>query len=331
MLAFVCAGIVLILIAYALLLPPLWKSARGTALAIVLILPLALGAWYGLVGNRNALDPAKRNFVPSLEQSVDALALRMRADPGNLEGWILLGQSRKQQERYGDADQAFSQALKLAPRDPDLMVDLAEVMALEDSAHRVQGRPLQLLQQALGIDPRNQRALWFVGISQYQQQHYADAAATWQPLLQLAPPETRPALRKQIEQARALAGLAPLPEDAAGPALLRVRVDISPALQAKLAPADVLFVLARRPGGPPMPIAVKRLPAQHFPLTVSLADSDGPMPTSRLSQQKTVEVLARVSKSGDALPQPGDFEAQAKSVDVGTGASVSVVIDQVRR
>ena len=297
----------------------------------MLSLPLALGVLYALVGNRDALDPAKRNSAPTLDQAVDALALHMRAQPESLEGWVLLGRSRKQQQRYRDARAAFTQALKLAPRDPDLMVELAEVMTLEDSAHRMQGEALGLLQQALQIDPRNQRALWFTGIAQYQQQRYADAAATWQPLLQLAPPQTRPVLRKQINQARTLAGLPLLPDIATGPALLSVHVDISPALKAKLAPTDVLFVLARQPGGPPMPLAVKRMPAQDFPLTVTLDDADGPMPSMRLSQQKTVEVLARISKSGDALPQPGDFEAHAKPADVGAKTPTEIVIDQVRQ
>ena len=331
MFALAIAAIALLLIAYAWLLPPLWKQARGTALVIVLALPLALGLLYARIGNRDALDPAKRETAPTLDQTVDALAMHMRSQPDNLEGWVLLGRSRKEQERYGDAHAAFAQALKLAPHDPDLMVELAEVMALEDTAHRVQGHALELLQQALNIDPRNQRALWFLGISQYQQQRYADAAATWQPLLQLVAPQTQPALRKQINQARALAGLAPLPDIAAGPALLSVRVDIAAALKAKLSPTDVLFVLARQPGGPPMPLAVKRMPAKDFPITVTLADADGPMPTMRLSQQKTVDVLARVSKSGDALPQPGDFEAHAKSTDVGAKSQTDIVIDQIRQ
>jgi len=330
MVAFLLAALVLLLIAYAWLLPPLWKQSRSTALAVVFILPLALGLLYTLVGNRDALDPAKRDAAPTMDQAVDALATRMRAEPDSLDGWVLLGQSRKQQQRYSEAHEAFKQARRLAPRDPDLMVELAEVIALEDSTHRVQAEALTLLQQALQVDPRNQRALWFVGIAQYQQQRYAEAAATWQPLLQLAPPQTLPALRKQIDQARALAGLAPLPPAvAAGPALLSVRIDISAALKARLAPTDVLFVLARRPGGPPMPLAVKRVPAQDFPITITLADADGPMPTMRLSQQKTVEVLARVSKSGDALPQSGDFEAHAQSADVGGKNSVDLVIDQI--
>jgi cytochrome c-type biogenesis protein CcmH len=332
MFAFVCTGIVLVLLAYALLLPPLWKQARRTALAVALVLPLALGSLYLLIGNRSALNPGSHASGTTMDQAVDALEARLRAQPGNIDGWILLGRSRKEQQRYADAHAAFAHALQLSPRDPDLMVDLAEVIALEDGTQRVQGQSLQLLTQALAIDPRNQRAMWFMGIAQYQQQHYAQAAATWQPLLESAPPDAQPALRKQINDARTLAGLPPLPEPAASApaaasALLNVRVDIAPAMKAQLAPNDVLFVLARQPSGPPMPLAVKRMPAQGFPLDVTLSDADGPMPTMRLSQQKTVEVIARVSKSGQALPQPGDLESTPASADVGATGTIRISID----
>ncbi|MEO5596305.1 MAG: tetratricopeptide repeat protein, partial [Lysobacteraceae bacterium] len=260
---------------------------------------------------------------------VDALAQQMRKHPDNLEGWVLLGRSRKQQQRLEDARNAFEQARKLSPRDPDLMVELSEILSLADPQHRVQGKALDLLDQALAIDPRNQRALWFKGISQYQRQQFAEAAATWTPLLQLAPEQTRPALRKQIDEARAKANLPPLPPAGEQPPLLRVHVEISPALQSKLAASDVLFVLARQPDGPPIPLAVKRLAASVLPADVALADADGPMPTLRLSQQMTVTVLARISHSGDALPRAGDFESAPVNATVGADGSIRVMIDTI--
>jgi cytochrome c-type biogenesis protein CcmH len=212
------------------------------------------------------------------------------------------------------------------------MVEMAETMTLGDPSHRIQGHALELLQQARRIDPINQRAIWFLGIAAYQRQHYAEAAATWEPLLTLAPESTRPALRKQIDDARAHAGLPALPQETpavAEPALLTTQVDIALALGAKLAPGDVLFVYARMPSGPPMPLAVKRVPARDFPIAISLTDADGPMPTMRLSQQTTVDVQARVSHSGDALPQPGDFESAPLTATVGAHNVLTLTIDRV--
>lgn len=329
---FIAAVFVMLAIAGAFLLPPLWRGARRSAFAVALVLPLAAVLLYWQIGNRLAFDTAHLNAAPTLDQQVDALAVQMRMHPDNLEGWVLLGRSRKEQQRYADALAAYKQAARLAPGDAGLMVEIAETTTLDDPNHRIQGDALKLLQQAQRIDPRNQRALWFLGIAAYQQQHYAEAAATWEPLLTLASESTRPALRKQIDDARAHAGMPPLPAETpavAGPALLTARVDIAPALRAKLAPDDVLFVYARIPNGPPMPLAVKRVPAKDFPITIALADADGPMPTTRLSQQTTVDVQARVSHSGAALPQSGDFEAAPLTATVGKKDAIMLTIDRI--
>lgn len=328
---FLAVVFAMIAIAAAFVLLPLWQGARRTAIAVALMLPVAALLLYAHVGTPLALDAAHRDAPATLDQEIDALALRMRLHPDNLEGWVLLGRSRKEQQRYAEALDAFARALKLAPDEPELLVDAAETMTLEDPSHRIGEQSLALLERARKIDPRNQRALWFLGIAAYQGGRFADAASTWEPLLTLALPETRPALRKQIDEARAHAGLPPLPADStsAGPALLSIRVDIAPALRAKLAPTDVLFVFARMPGGPPMPLAVKRVPAKDFPVSIALADADGPMPTLRLSQQKTVDVQARVSHAGDALPQSGDFESAATHATVGAKEPVALTIEQI--
>jgi len=329
---FIAAVFVMLAIAGACLLPPLWHGARRSAFAVALVLPLAAVLLYWQIGNPLALDPARRTASPTLDQEIDALAMHMRQHPESVDGWVLLARSRKQQQRFPESLDAYARALKLAPKEPELLVEMAETMTLADSAHRIGDDALQLLQQAKSIDPRNQRALWFLGIAAYQQQHYAEAAATWEPLLTLAPESTRPALRKQIDDARAHAGMPPLPAETpavAGPALLTARVDIAPALRAKLAPNDVLFVYARLPGGPPMPLAVKRVPAKDFPITIALADADGPMPTMRLSQQTTVDVQARVSHSGDAVPQSGDFETAPLTATVGAKDAIMLTIDRV--
>jgi cytochrome c-type biogenesis protein CcmH len=137
-------------------------------------------------------------------------------------------------------------------------------------------------------------------------------------------------LRTQIDAARAEAGLPPLPPPAAAPVQggLKVKVTVAPALAAKV-PADAtLFVIARQAGGPPMPVAVEKLAAKDFPREVTLDDGDSPMPTMKLSQLDKVEVLARISASGNAMPQHGDLEATAQAS--GTSGVVELVIDSVR-
>ena len=84
----------------ALLLPPLWRGTRRTAYAVALMLPLVAVLLYAQVGNPLALDQKHRDAPATLDQAIDALALRMRMQPDSLEGWVLLGRSRKEQQRY---------------------------------------------------------------------------------------------------------------------------------------------------------------------------------------------------------------------------------------
>ena len=123
--------------------------------------------------------------------------------------------------------------------------------------------------------------------------------------------------------------LSPAPAAPASQGLLRVTVDVAPELKSTLKPGDVLFVIARQPNGPPMPVAAKRLPVAAFPVTVELSDNDSPMPTMKLSQAGAVEVVARVSRTGGANRAAGDLESAPLAAQPKPGAHYDVRIDQV--
>jgi len=166
-------------------------------------------------------------------------------------------------------------------------------------------------------------------VSQRQQGQPAEAARTWEPLLAQVDGGTATTLRTQINQARAEAGLEPLPEPAApavasGKTLLRVSVDIAPELKAQLSGGETLFVFARQAGGPPM-----RVPATSFPITLELGDGDSPMPTLKLSQVAKVELGARVSRAGDVMAKAGDLEAVAVPAEVGAADAYSLRIQRI--
>lgn len=333
MTAFVLAAALLVALALAFVLPPLWRGSRVSAFALVLTLPLAAGLLYALVGTPGALDPQARQ-APTLDGAVDRLAAELERDPDNAEGWRLLGRSRKTQERYAEARAALERAHALAPEDPDLMVEYAEAITLASATRRIEGEASTLIDRALAKDPDNQRGLWFLGIRHMQAGEPAQAAAAWEKLLPRVDAATAEALRPQIAQARAAAG--PPPAAQAAPAAaadaaagLHVTVELAPALRERIAAGDTLFVFARQPGGPPMPVAVKKLPAKEFPTTVQLSDADSPMPTMKLSQLDRVEVVARVSRSGAVAAQPGDLEATPLQVAVKNTAPVALRIERV--
>jgi cytochrome c-type biogenesis protein CcmH len=267
------------------------------------------------------------------------LRAHLASNPKDVQGWVLLAQAETEMQHPDEARDAFDHILQLTPNDTTAMVGWAEADAAARPDHRIEGRARDLLEQAVKLEPDNQRGLWLLGISDFQQGRFAEAAATWRVLQpQLQPgSNVAKAVAQQIALADARAGGAPANASSAsapssapsqGPAL-RVNVALAPSLKAKLAAGDTLFVYARAENGPPMPLAVARLDASQLPATVTLTDATGMMPSMKLSSVAHVFVGARISHSGEAVAQAGDLEGNAGVVAVDTKTPVSIVIDKV--
>ncbi|SHE36290.1 tetratricopeptide repeat protein [Thermomonas hydrothermalis] len=311
MAAFIVIALALSLLALATVLRPLWRDARPLALGTGLVALLSAGLLYLLLGAPQALDPANRRAPATLQEAVAQLQAALERNPQQPEGWALLGQAYL---RLGDATramQALARAARLTPSNPDILTDAAQARALADPAHRFDAQAVALLESALAHNPGHQRARWYLGVAQRQAGRNAEAAATWAPLLTQVDATTAASLRQEINAARTEAGLPPLPPPVAPADLVTVQVVLDPALavQARRSPASAVFVIAREVGGPPMPVAVQKHQLQELPLTVTLSDADSPMPTRTLSQLREVELLARLSASGQAIRQPGDLES----------------------
>lgn len=334
MTVFVIAALLIAVLALGAVLRPLWRGNRSVALATMFSMAIAAGLLYLLVGTPRALDATQRRAPETLADAVTQLQAELKRDPSQPEGWRLLARAQAAQGRPQQARDAYAEAVKLAPDEPDLLAEAAEARALANPDHRFDGEAVAMLRHALERQPMHQRARWFLGVAQRQARQPGEAAKTWEPLLAAVDPKTVESLRAQINAAREEAGMKPLPPTPVAPAaqaLLRITVDIAPELKSALKPTDVLFVLARQPNGPPMPVAAKRLPVAAFPIAVELSDNDSPMPTMKLSQAGTVEVVARISRTGLANRAAGDLESAPLAVQPKPGAHYDVRIDQVAK
>jgi cytochrome c-type biogenesis protein CcmH len=352
------------------------RPSRALPAAIALLLPLAAILLYRTVGEPRALDSLWQEAVaattqaeqaqaapgepaagaPEMEQAVTGLAERLRQEPDDKEGWMLLGRAYKSMERFEPAREALANAYRLAPDDANVLIEYAEAMVLASSTRRFDGEARTLLEKAVQLEPDNPRGQWMLGIGAYQEQRFGDAAAIWEKLLAALPPDAdaRASLMERIADARERAGLpalegaapiaaAPRPaepnaqppapatasEAPASTARLTVSVDIAPELKARVGASDVLFVFARAASGPRMPLSIQRLPASSLPVTVTLDDSTSMMPTMKLSLIPQVVVGARISKSGQAAPAPGDFETLSEPMSNSRSDIVQLVIDRV--
>ncbi|MGL0786729.1 tetratricopeptide repeat protein [Xanthomonas translucens] len=336
----------------------LWPLRRGhgrcdAALLGVAVLALGMAAavLYALVGTPRALRAQNREAPRNLEDGVAQLQAALAKDPNRAEGWALLARSQMSLGRPNEAATALARAVQLAPDEAQWLVQAAEARALATPQRQFDAQGVAWLRHALQVEPNNERAAWFLGIAQRQRGQHAEAAATWEALLPRVDAATAAALRPQIDAARADAGLPALPAAAPGAAApaqasataaanaasapasaavgtLTVSVSLDPgfAARVRLRGDASVFVIARVPGGPPMPVAVQKHSLQSLPLRVTLSDSDSPMPTQTLSQLKQVQVLARLSNSGNAMRQEGDLESAAVTVTLPTARPVELVI-----
>ena len=147
----------------------------------------------------------------------------------------------------------------------------------------------------------------------------ADALEAWQRALALRPGDAT--LQAGYADALALAGGPAAGQVPAGKALAGVSVSgtvsLAPALAALAAPQDTVFVVARAADGRGMPLALQRVQVKDLPWAFTLDDRSAMAPQARLSGAQTVVVTARVSKSGNAMPQPGDLVGTSGPVAVG--------------
>lgn len=323
---FAIAGLLGIVV-FALMLRPLWKDARAVALGVGALALLSVGLLYRLVGTPQALDPAAVRGPQTLSEAITQLEAALRDNPNQPEGWALLAQAWQRENQPAKARDALGKAAALAPDNPDLLTEAAQARALADPERRFDAQAIALLQAALQVNPAHQRARWFLGVSQRQAGKNAQAATTWAPLLAQVDARTAGSLREQINLARSDAGLSPLPEPAAPTPLLTVDVSLDPALAAKLAPGASVFVIARQPGGSPIPVAAQRHPAVSLPFTASLSDADSPMPNLKLSQVGEVELLAKISLDGSANAGPNALESRPVRIRLPATGPVRLVID----
>lgn len=318
-------------------------GGRWSSIAVGVAVPVLAIAVYLLIGSPDALDPTQQTAAhqenaheitpEQIEGMVAGLAQRLQNDPGNAEGWNMLARSYNALGRFGEASQAYAQLVKLVPDDAGLFADYADTLAMA-SDRSLQGEPEKLIERALAIDPKNIKALALAGSAAFERKDYANAVVRWQSILALVAPDSEIARSTtgSINEAKSLMGEAPLAQApmagiaaaklaqpaAGGAAVLEGVVDIDPALRAKAADTDVVFIFARAAQGPRFPLAALRKQVKDLPIKFSLDDSMGMVPNAKLSDFPMVVVGARISKSGSATPSAGDLEGISEPVAPGT-------------
>ena len=271
---------------------------------------------------------------------VERLAERQKSRPGDAEGWQMLGRSYAALGQHAKAVDAFRTALRLRPDDATLLAESAYSAAVIDP-QGANGEPARWIARALRLEPDNPKALALAGTLAVDRKDYAGAVRYWEHLARVEPPDSKVARQVQVSilQARQLAAneRASTPTTAlaqtpgamvAARAQVSGMVTLAPALRARVAPDDTVFVYARPADGPRMPLAVLRKQVRDLPLRFTLDDSLAMSAGAKLSGASSVVVGARIARAGNALPRAGDLQGQLPAVAVGS-ADLKVEIDQI--
>jgi cytochrome c-type biogenesis protein CcmH len=343
--------------------PRAQAPSRKLGIALAALLPVAAFSLYFWLGNpavltaiANAPDAAQVQAEPSPEEiagMIQTIEARTRSHPGDGTAWEALAMANVLAARWPEAVQAYTKAHELLPEKPSVLVGYAESLAM--SANQVlTGRPIELVNQALQLDPGHAKGLQLAVIHAYQTQNYTQAIAYIDRLGRQAPPDSDYARElkamRDDAQRRALAlaggGAAGATPGATAPAAAGAttaaaagvqparpaasvsgQVDVAEALKPRISAQATLFVLARSAAGGP-PLAAARVPLGPLPLAFRLDDSMAMMAGHLLSSQREVVLVARISASGNPIAQPGDLEGRLEGVRVGA-EGVRLVIDRV--
>jgi len=330
---------------------PARESNRRLGYALAGILPVAAFGLYFWLGNPTSLieiaaaptrsEPKLNPNAPMREHDIQKMVqqaeAKVKANPKDGDAWAILAKTYAAMGRWPESWKSYQFAIDLLPENAALLSGQAEALAVLNG-RVLQGRPMELVNRALELDPNDIKGLELAGFNAFQEKNFAQAATYLQNLHRQLPPEApfaKNILAAINEAQRLAAGGAPanLAEQgapAAPPAssvTIRGSLEITPELKARLTQNDVIFLFARPVQGGP-PVAAVRGPAIRLPMDFELSDRLAMNPDNLLSQHKEVVLVARVSKSGGPMAQPGDLEGSVSGVKVGA-AGVTIVIDKL--
>ena len=345
-----------------------WPFLAGSAkeriigMAVLITIPLAGLLLYQYIGTPEAINiptAAPRQAAqtqqphssqqPEMEDMVAQLQQRMTENPDDPEGWLILGRSLKTMQRYPEAVTALTNANRLVPDTPIIMIELAEARLFASGQAQISPESKQLIESALAIDPQQQKGLWLLGMAVAQEGDEAKAISIWQQLLAQLDPASGAAqnVGQQIEMAKARLGQATpvaavpevavpeaavseptVPEVVAAEFNIPVAITIADELAGAIPANAALFVFIHPAGAVGMPLAVKRIAPRGFPMSLRFSDADLLRPGMSLQDFEKVDISARISMAGIANAAPGDYQANLVTVDTKAVTAIALHLDQ---
>lgn len=242
-----------------------------------------------------------------------AVEKRAQQRPDNIYYWILLAKRAIQQNDLAGAKYNYAQAIKLSPDDGYLLGQYAEILFMLANS-QFTDEVLLALDKAFVIDSSNPTVLGLKGIQSFEAQQWQLAITYWQEAQRQMDQTSATANALKAGIARAQKRLGIQPDQAAVSPQVEIAVSIDKSIAFNL--EQSVFVALVATSGAPMPLAARKLRAGDLPITITLSNADAVMNGYNLSSASEVKAVARLSQSGSATPQVGDWEDSMDSIDL---------------
>ena len=318
------------------------RQAKGLLPVLIILVPCFCFAVYSSIGasaDQRILQLIQQATVSSdITKAAElqaelyaAVEKRAQQRPGNIYYWILLAKRAIQQNDLAGAKYNYAQAIKLSPDDGYLLGQYAEILFMLANS-QFTDEVLIALDKAFAIDSSNPTVLGLKGIQSFESQQWQLAITYWQEAQRQMDQNsaTANALKAGIARAQKRLGIQP------DQAVVSPQVEIAVSIDQSIAfnPEQSVFVALVATSGAPMPLAARKLRAGDLPITITLSNADAVMAGYNLSSASEVKAVARLSQSGSATPQTGDWEdsvnpinLSAENISVSIQISRQIVID----
>jgi cytochrome c-type biogenesis protein CcmH len=280
-------------------------------------------------------EPQQSNIGGDLNVMVKRLADKMAKNPSDAEGWLLLARTYNEINQMKEASSAYAKAAALLPPNASLFADWANAYVMSNNG-KWDAEAKLIVKRALEADAKNVKALSLAGTEAFSRADYKTAITYWKRMLAASEAGSMDAklAEENLHESEALLsgkksttpGVNPSEQSATG---VEGTVILDAKLKAQATPTDTVFIVVRAPDGSNPPLAVKRLTVSDLPAHFELDDSSAMIPSRTLSKYSEVSLIARISKSGQAAPAPGDIEAKPVTVKLGS-RSVKLNLSSVR-
>lgn len=331
-------------------------------LGIVLLFPIASIGLYQHLGNADAVlltetlaqqaqlqeqlansnNPEKISTELRVlgREIVDGLIERSANNEIDLDTRVLLARNAVTIGDYDTAIENFQVVLEAQPQAAQIMVELAQAIFIKANNNAV---PIVgiLAERALSIQPNNVMGLGLLGITRFQAGDYRQAIDTWERAIGIYPPNSQNSLALQngVEQARlrlaANAGDIAVDSgkqetntiDSEAVPKPKLTVNVSLGDNVLFKPDHTVFIYARAWQGAKVPLAITRVLASQLPISVELDDTMAMAPQFNLSSAETVQLVARISATGNAIAAAGDWEVRSGPIQLNSSAASEYTLE----